>query len=192
MIKVGDYLPRTKKRILEIINLSNHWLLVKTENSKSKRDFKVRTITDTIRLKYYTPKHAHFAIDFYGKYCRNPEKSKKVFLALIEVWHKIPVNKVLEKYQETTTGLPGYTLEYILYAMNWILEQEDINFTKRSDKLQKKLDEKFKSVNISVPKNRKGSQLAVSIFCDIFKGIHPVEALLQANIDITPKFRQKL
>ena len=41
----------------------------------------------------------------------------------------------------------------------------------------------------NVPQNRKGSQLAISLFCDIFNGIHPVEALLSANLDIIPRFR---
>ena len=86
MIKIGEYLGKgkNKKKILEVIPLSNGWILVKTENSKSVKDFKVRTITDVNLRKFYTPKHAHFAIDFYGKLCHNREKAEKVFWAIIE------------------------------------------------------------------------------------------------------------
>ncbi|MEM5830865.1 MAG: hypothetical protein ABIM98_06885 [candidate division WOR-3 bacterium] len=192
MIKVGDYLGRgkNKKKVLEVVQLSNGWILVKTENSKSKNDFKVRTIYEPEKLKFYTPKHAHFAIDFYGKLCHSKEKAKKVFRAIIEVWNCKSVKDVLEKYRKDVDDLPGYKLDYILYALKWILEQEDINFSSRPEKLQQMLDNKCKLAEVNVPENRKGSQLAISLFCDIFLGVHPVEALLSAKLDIVPKFRK--
>ncbi|MCD6412214.1 hypothetical protein J7K91_00835, partial [bacterium] len=135
------------------------------------------------------PKHAHFAIDFYGKVCHDIQKAEKVFLGIIEVWQGKDVEEVIKKYERETESLPGYKLDYILYALKWILEQEDINFQGRPEKLQRTLDEKCKSVGVKVPKNRKGSQLAIALFCDILKGVHPVEALLAANLDIVPRFR---
>jgi len=191
MIKVGEYLGRgkNKKKILEVVSLSNGWVLAKTENAKSSRDFKVRTIIDIDSKKFYTPRHAHFAIDFYGKICHNKERAEKVFRAIIEVWQGKSVNEILQKYEKETKTLPGYNLDYILYALKWILEQEDINFQGRPEKLQRKLDEKCQSVGVAVPQNRKGSQLAISLFCDILNGIHPVEALLSANLDIIPRLK---
>ncbi len=41
-IKVGGYLGR--KRILDVVKLSNGWYIVKTEDKKSKKDFKVKVI----------------------------------------------------------------------------------------------------------------------------------------------------
>ncbi|MEM5861358.1 MAG: hypothetical protein ABIM29_06795 [candidate division WOR-3 bacterium] len=191
MIKAGDYLGKgkNKKKVLEVVQLSNGWILVKTENSKSKNDFKVRTIYEPKKLKFYTPKHAHFAIDFYGKLCHNSEKAEKVFRAIIEVWQGKSVKDVLAKYLKDVANLRGYDLEYILYALKWILEQEDINFKGRPMKLQQTLDDKCKLAKVEVPENRKGSQLAISLFCNIFLGTHPVEALLSANLDIVPRFR---
>lgn len=191
MIKVGDYLGKgkNKKKVLEVVQLSNGWILVKTEDSKSKNDFKVRTIYEPEKLKFYTPKHAHFAIDFYGKLCHNQEKAEKVFRAIIEVWQGKSVEDVLRYYGKELINLPGYNLDYILYALKWILEQEDINFQGRPEKLQQILDNKCQLAGVNVPSNRKGSQLAISLFCDIFLGVHPVEALLSANLDIVPKFR---
>lgn len=192
MIEAGNYLGkgRNKKKILEVIQLRNGWILVKTENSKSENDFKVRTIYDPKKLKFYTPRHAHFVIDFYGKFCYDPEKAKRVFRAIVEVWQGKPVESILEeKEYGDLDELPGYNLDYILYALKWILDQEDINFRSRPQKLQQILDKKCSSVEVSVPLNRKGSQLAISLFCDILLGVHPVEALLSANLDIKPKFR---
>ena len=192
MIKVGEYLGRgkNKKKILEVVPLSNGWVLVKTEDTKSPRDFKVRTITDIELKRFYTPKHAHFVIDFFGKLCQDKEKAKKVFEAIIKIWHSEDVKQVLNEYSPQVKGLVGYDLEYILHALNWILEQENINFKGRPPRLQIKLDEKCKRAGIKVPERCKGSQLAISLFCDILAGIHPVEALLAANLDIIPRFRR--
>ncbi|HIE36808.1 TPA: hypothetical protein EYP83_01465 [Candidatus Geothermarchaeota archaeon] len=142
-LKEGDIFRG--KRIREIIKLSNGWYLVKTDNTKSPRDFKVRTVWKLRpRIRYFTPKHAHFAIDFYGKLCADKERAIKVFRAIIEVWHNKPVEEVIKKYRDDVASLPGYDLEYILYALKWILEQEDINFRGRPESKQKQLDEILK------------------------------------------------
>jgi hypothetical protein len=45
-LKVGNYWGKGKnsKRIIEIKKLSNGWFLIKTENSKSENDFRVKAI----------------------------------------------------------------------------------------------------------------------------------------------------
>jgi len=174
------------KKILEKIELNNGWIIVKTENRKSQKDFKVKTIYQKEPLKYYTPKHAHFAIDLYGKFCNSEEKAKMVFEAIIKIWHKEDVKKVLEEFKEKIKNLPGYDLEYILYALKWILEQEDINFKGRPEKKQKELNEIFEKLKIKVPEKREGSELAISLLGNIILGFHPVEALLKANLDVLP------
>jgi len=180
------------KKILEIVKLSNGWVLVKTENSKSPKDFKVRTVWQLKpRKRYFTPKHAHFAIDFYGKLCADKERAMKVFDAIIEIWHNKPVKKVLEKYEKEIKGLPGYDLEYILYALKWILEQEDINFEGRPEKKQKELNEILSKVGVETPEGREGSELAISLFCDIAGGTHPVEAFIKAGLDVIPKKKKR-
>jgi hypothetical protein len=85
MLQIGEYFGRRdKKKILERVDLSNGYILIKTENSKSPKDFKVRTVVKVTPLKYFTPKHAHFVIDFYGKFCQNKEEAKKVFTSIIQ------------------------------------------------------------------------------------------------------------
>jgi hypothetical protein len=189
-IEIGEKIRG--KKILEKIELNNGWIIIKTENKKSEKDFKVKTIYRTEpRIKYYTPKHAHFAIDLYGKICNNKEKAKMVFDAIIKIWHRETVEKVLAEYKEKVKNLPGYDLEYILYALNWILEQEDINFKGRPPERQKELDEIFEKLKIKVPENREGSQLAISLLGNIVLDFHPVEALLKANLDVLPIKRGK-
>ncbi len=136
-----------------------------------------------------TSKHAHFAIDFYGKICANKKKAKLVFDAIIEIWQGKKVKNVLNKYLPLTKGLPGYPLEYILIALKWILDQEDINFVGRPQEKQEELNNLFRKLRIDIPDKRKGSQLAIAIFCELL-GTHPVEALLKANIDVAPRRRR--
>ncbi len=180
------------KAILDVIHLSNGWIILKTENAKSAKDFRVKTVyqvSPTVRS--YTPKHAHFAIDFYGKVCADRSAAEKVLRAIIEVWKREPVVNVLSQYQRQVTGLPGYSLEYILHALNWILEQEDINFVGRPPQKQQELDSVLGRLDIVVPPGRLGSELAISLFCSIVDGEHPVDAFIRANLDVLPVKRAR-
>ncbi len=178
---------RYRKKIREVVKLSNGWYLIKTDNTKSKNDFKVRVIFSLQPLRSMTPKHAHFAIDFYGKVCANKEKSKKLLEAIIKMWKGEDIKQILQQYNCFALDLPGYSLEYILYALNWILEQEDLNFTTRPLKKQEQLNETCIQQNIQLLPQREGSHLAIALLCDIMNGTHPVEALLKANLDIRPR-----
>lgn len=188
-IKVGDYWGRgrNRKQIKEIRKLSNGWILIKTENSKSKEDFKVKVIFSIKPQKSMTPKHAHFLIDFYGKMCTDRNKALKLLEAVYLVWRGENIEEILNQHKNQVSDLPGYPLEYILYALDWILQQEDINFSGRPAQKQKELDDICLKQNISTPEGRLGSQLAVALLCDVANGTHPVEALLKANLDIRPK-----
>jgi hypothetical protein len=189
-LKVGNYWGKGKnsKRIIEIKKLSNGWFLIKTENSKSENDFRVKAIFSLKPPRSMTPKHAHFLIDFYGKICAAPDKAKCVLEAICEMWrHPENIDRIFNKYSQKTSNLPGYPFEYILYGLNWILEQEDINFKGRPAKKQVELDEICSKQNVTTPNGRSGSQLAIALLCDVANGTHPVEALLKANLDIRPK-----
>jgi hypothetical protein len=180
------------KRILDMVRLSNGWIILKTEDRKSARDFRVRTIYRTQpRIRSYTPKHAHFAIDFFGKLCADRDRAMRVFQAIIDVWSGRSVSETLSRYEDEAEGLPGYSLEYILHALNWILEQEDVNFRGRPPDRQRELDDVLNSLNIATPLGREGSQLALSLFCNIALGQHPVDAFIRANLDVLPVKRAR-
>jgi len=68
--------------------------------------------------------------------------------------------------------------------MNWILDQEDVNFSGRPEKKQKEIDEILEKQGVSPHPDRKGSELAISLFCDIAGGQHPVEAFYRVNLTI--------
>jgi len=192
-IRVGDYWGRgnNKKRIREVKKLSNGWYLIKTDNSKSVEDFKVKVIFSLNPQKSMTPKHAHFLIDFYGKLCADKNKALKLLQAIFDVWSTENPYEVYNKFKEEISHLPGYPLEYILYALNWILKQEDINFKGRPKRKQEELNIICSRQNITTPDGRQGSQLAIALLCDVANGTHPVEALLKANLDIKPKGKYK-
>ena len=186
MFQIGQPFARTRRLIKDVRRLRNGWVLVKTENGKSVGDFMVRTIYQITPLRYYTPKHAHFAIDLYGKWCRNPKDAWDVFSAIVEVWQGQPVAQVLERYAQRAQNLPGYDFEYILCALEWILEQEDINFGGRPAALQAWLDAELQGAGVQVPPRREGSQLAMVLLLRVARGQHPVEAMLAANLDVLP------
>ncbi len=121
------------KTIREKRRLSNGWILLKTDNAKSPADFKVKVIISLEPRRSMTPKHAHFLIDFYGKLCANKTEGMKVLRAIVRMWHGAEVTALLKEFEPDIRGLPGYSLEYILYALSWILEQEDINLILRKD-----------------------------------------------------------
>jgi hypothetical protein len=187
MLEVGGYWGRGRyrKRILDMRHLSNGWILIKTENSKSKKDFKVKVIFSLNPQRSLTPKHAYFLINFYGKMCADINEAYDVLLAIVFMWHGISIDEILRKLKHI--NLPDYPLEYILYALKWILEQEDINFTGRPRNKQEEIDEILERLKIETLPGREGSQLAIALLCDVFLGTYPVEALLKANLDIRPR-----
>jgi hypothetical protein len=172
------------KTIREVIMLSNGWQLIKTDNGKSPRDFLVRTVFSVNPQRSIQPKHAHFAIDFYGKLCQDKTKGMVVFDSIIKLWNGADPSAVEPRGRAQTTGLIGYSLEYILYALKWILEQEDINYTGRSREKQEEINRILRMSNVVAPVQRLGSQLAISLICDIAQGTHPVDAFIRAGLRI--------
>jgi len=69
------------------------------------------------------------------------------------------MEEILQSIDEDTkrkfSKAPGYTLEYILHALEWIFEQE-----------------------------YQGRKLAYQMFVDVMKGEHPVNAMKKAGLRI--------
>lgn len=175
ILENGEFLERKE--------LSNGIIIFTVPGTKSPRDFRVRAYNPKTNIGLQ-PKHAHFAIDFYGKLCANKEKALVVLKAIIEVWNRRSVEDVINDCKDKIEELPGYDLEYILYALKWILEQEDINFEGRSAEKQHELDEICRTQKVVTPEGREGSQLAIALFCDIANGTHPVEAFRRSGLRI--------
>lgn len=185
MVEVGE--TSNGDEILEVKELSNNQTLIRTEGNLSEDDFRVKLVNEYHPVGV-TIKHAHFAIDFFGKLHYDREIGEDILKSLVEIWHGKPVSKELEKWNQRLdeAGLPGYNLDYVFYAMAWILEQEDINFDPedRSDSKQEEIDGILEQQDVETPTGRTGSQLAISLFCDIANGTHPVEAFYRVNLRI--------
>jgi hypothetical protein len=190
LFKIGDEIGRGrgKKVIEEIIPLSNGWFLLKTTNAKGPGDFRVRTVYQTVpTVRYITPKHAHFVIDLYGKLNADKLGAMKLFGAIVDVWKGNDVVEVLSRFKDGPGQLPGYPPEYILYALNWILQQEDINYrVPRPPKKQEEINGILAKSGVPALENRAGSQLAMSLICNVAQGTHPVEAFIRASLDVLP------
>jgi hypothetical protein len=99
---------------------------------------------------------------------------------------RIKVEDALNEYGPQVEGAWGYSLEYVLYALKWILEQEDINYRGRPPKRQREINDTLHKSGVKVLQDRLGSHLAIALFCNVEQGMHPVEAFIRANLDVIP------
>jgi hypothetical protein len=182
MVEVGD--TSNGDEILEVQELSDGQTLIRTEGDISENDFRVKLINE-YHPRGVTVKYAHFAIDFYGKLQYDREIGGRILQSLVDIWHGKPVSDVLKEWDHQQ-DLPGYNLDYVFYAMAWILEQEDINYGQdgRSESKQEEIDGILREQGVKTPSGREGSELAISLFCDIANGTHPVEAFYRVNLRI--------
>lgn len=174
------------QEVLDTEDLSNGWQISKWTGKKGPDDFVVKLRSDEHPIGFAV-KHAHFAVDFYGKLCQSGEKGLLLLEIIIDVWHHGDVDVIIQKHQDEFDNMMGYPFEYYIKALDWILEQEDVNFSGRPADKQAELDRKLKYYGFSVPSGRSGGQLAVALFCDIARGVHPVEALYAAGLSIKPR-----
>jgi len=132
---------------------------------KSTGDFIVRAMLPS--GKRITPKHAHFVIDLYGKLCADRKKTLELFELITRVYNgeeaEDVINSVSQQKLSDLNKLPGYTTEYILYCLQLIFEQEDINYPKPE---------------------YEGRDRAYKMLKKIVEGKHPVEAMIEAGLRI--------
>jgi len=158
-------------KILSLIELSDGRLILKVRNKKGAGDFAVKIFNPfaTKRGLVFIPKHAHFAIDFYGKLCANKELARGLFREVQKVYRgEKSAKEVLEELRKSERfqayqSLPGYDPEYILYCLELIFEQEDVNY----------------------PPPKRGRALAWQLLENIvINEVHPVEAMLRSGLRI--------
>jgi len=137
------------------------------KGNKSLNDFIVQAKIRGSK-RFFTPKHAHFIIDFYGKLCYNKEIAKKVFNTITRVYTGESPEEILKTMSsddiKQINSAPGYSIEYILYALWLIFEQEDVNYPPS--------------------KGYNGRQQAYRMFQDVMNGMHPVVAMKKARLKI--------
>ncbi|WP_297437900.1 hypothetical protein [Thermococcus sp.] len=136
------------------------------KGSKSPEDFILRAKFRGKRE--FTPKHAHFIIDFYGKLCYSTEVRQSLFKLITRIYLGETPEEVLRKLDPVTLKLlntsPGYPIEYILYALWLLFEIEDINYPQSQGK--------------------NGRRQPYQMFVDVMNGMHPVNAMKKAGLRI--------
>jgi len=145
--------------------LSNGTKIFTIRGTKSVKDFIVKATLPSGET--ITPKHAHFAIDLYGKICQNKDLGKIVFEEITGVYEGRTAEEVLndigEERRKELEKTKGYSIEYILHCLELIFRQEDINYP---------------------PPRFKGRKLPFEMYRDIVNGMHPVEAMKKAQLKI--------
>lgn len=174
------------KEVLDIIELSaDDWKIYRVDGEKSEKDFVVKMMNPD-HPRGIKIKHAHFAIDFYGKLQQDEEAALLLFDGLMGIWKGDDPEQKLEELLPKISHLNGYDSDFIFYTMDWILDQEDINYESsvRGPKKQEEIDEMLARMDVKSPNGRQGSELAISLFSDIAGGQHPVEAFYRVGLDV--------
>ena len=177
------------KEVLDIIELSEDgWKIYRVDGDLSEDDFIVKMINPD-HPRGVNIKHAHFAIDFFGKLMQDEEAAQQLFYGLIDIWHGGDPEDILDDIGSEISHLNGYDPDFIFYTLDWILEQEDINYTPgdRDARKQEEIDKMLSKMEVETPEHREGSQFAISMFSDIAAGQHPVEALYRVGIDVVTR-----
>jgi hypothetical protein len=173
--------PQVGYQTVEAVQeVSENTYLFKTKGDKGDEDYQVRIRNEKHRA--YSIEYTRFAIDIAMKYQNDREKANEVFDAIVRAWDGEEIDDVLDEYD--IESLPGYDLDFILYALDWIMENEDKIFHERgrSDNKQEQIDEKLAEHDIEKPSDREGSQLAMGLFAGIIAGNHPVDELYDADL----------
>lgn len=164
----------------EVRELSGETYLFKTKGDKGDEDYQVRIRNEKHRA--YSIEYTRFAIDLAMKYHSDREKANKVFDSIVRAWGREDIDSLLAEYANNVDSLPGYDLEFILHALDWIMENEDAIFGERSDNKQEQINQKLATHDIEKPRDRAGSQLAMGLFAGIVAGNHPVDELYDADL----------
>jgi len=122
-----------EEKILEARQLSDGKWIFKISNKKGPGDFRVSVFYPETQTRL-TPSYAHFAIDLYGKLCRNEDAALLILQGIEEIYYgSSKATEVLSEVNKANSlapfgNLPGYSVEYTLHVLEFIFAQEDINW----------------------------------------------------------------
>jgi hypothetical protein len=183
------------EKILDARQLSEGKWVVKISNRKGPGDFRV-SVFDPETQTRLTPSYAHFAIDLYGKLCRNEESTLLILQNIEEIYHtSIKATDVLNKLSKGNSlvelaKLPGYSIEYTFNVLEFIFAQEDVNWNRDYIQANKPLPglrktlirKRFMSENEA---KTKGSAIAMHLLRRVVRDkIHPVAAMREVLLRI--------
>ena len=177
------------EQVLERRRLSDGTWLFRVADGKGAGDFIVRAVNTVGRE--LTPKHAHFAIDVYGKLCSNETLAESLLVSVDRLFAGAGAETILtEMGQGLVAELdvqPGFSTEYILHSLELIFAQENVNWDR--DMVDKPLPSIRRSLLsrkvLTVDESTRGSGLAIALLRQIVRHrVHPVEAMTELGLRI--------
>jgi len=182
-------------KILEARRLSDGKWVFKISNRKGPGDFRVSVFYPETRTRL-TPSYAHFAIDLYGKLCRNEDQTLLILKGIEEIYRgSAKAADVLSRLISSgslgqLSHLPGYSIEYTLHVLEFIFAQEDITWErdfiregKPLPQLRKTLVRKGFLTDHEAATN--GGAIAMHLLRRVVRDrIHPVEAMREVLLRI--------
>jgi hypothetical protein len=172
--------------------LSDGTKIYKVAGRKGKGDFRVIVVHP--KSGRLTPSHAHFAIDLFGKLCADPDKTVELFTAIEAVFRGSSADAVLERLKREgrlndLSSLPAYSVEHVIYALEAIFEQENVNWDRgmAGRPLPKVRTQWIRQGFITDEEAKKGSAIAIVLLRRVVKDrIHPASALPEVGLRIVP------
>jgi hypothetical protein len=184
-----------ENKILEARRLSDGKWVFKISNRKGPGDFRVSVFYPETRTRL-TPSYAHFAIDLYGKLCRNEEQTLLILREVEEIYRgstKAP--DVLSRLISSgslgqLSHLPGYSIEYTLNVLEFIFAQEDVTWERDFIRQGKPLPQLRKTLVrkgflTEQEARSKGSAIAMHLLRRVVRDkIHPVATMREVLLRI--------
>jgi len=184
-----------EEKILEARRLSDGKWIFKISNKKGPGDFRVSVFYPETQTRL-TPSYAHFAIDLYGKLCRNEDKTLLILQGIEEIYHSSSkAMDILSKLNKSSSlvqlsNLPGYSVEYTLNVLEFIFAQEDINWERDYIQANEPLPGLRKTLvrkgfMTEIEAKTKGSAIAMHLLRRVVRDkIHPVAAMREVLLRI--------
>ena len=184
-----------EEKILEARRLSDGKWVFKISNKKGPGDFRVSVFYPETQTRL-TPSYAHFAIDLYGKLCRNEGTTLRILEEIEKIYRgSSKAMEVLSKLNESgslaqLSNLPGYSVEYTLNVLEFIFAQEDMNWERDYIQANKPLPGLRKTLvrkgfMTEIEAKTKGSAIAMHLLRRVVRDkIHPVAAMREVLLRI--------
>ena len=183
------------EKILEARRLSDGKWVFKISNRKGPGDFRVSVFYPETQTRL-TPSYAHFAIDLYGKLCRNEDATLVILQGIEDIYSGASgATDVLSKLNKSNSliqigNLPGYSVEYTFHVLEFIFMQEEVTWERDFVQLRKPLPQLRKMLVrkgflTNDEAQSKGSAIAMHLLRRVVRDkIHPVAAMREVLLRI--------
>ena len=184
-----------EEKVIEARRLSDGKWVFKISNKKGAGDFRVSVFYPETQTRL-TPSYAHFAIDLYGKLCRNEDATLMILQGIEEIYQgSSKAMGVLSNLKRSNSlaqlsNLPGYSIEYTFHVLEFIFAQENVNWERDYIQPNEPLPGLRRTLvrkgfMTEVEAQSKGSAIAMHLLRRVVRDkIHPVAAMREVLLRI--------